>query len=41
MGFDCFETQEYQYIIESRISYTIYYSRTADPIWLKIDRELA
>ncbi|KAG8313897.1 hypothetical protein J6590_104689 [Homalodisca vitripennis] len=28
-------------IFESRVSYTIYKSRTADPIWLKIGREVA
>ena len=29
------------YIKESRVSYTIYKSRTAEPIWLKIGGEVA
>ena len=29
------------YIKESHVSYTIYNSRTAEPIWLKIDGEVA
>ena len=31
----------YIYIKESRVSYTIYNSRTAEPIWLKIRGEVA
>ena len=35
-----YESYLYMYIKESRVSYTIYNSRTAEPIWLKIGREV-